>query len=191
MTEQTSKLDPRASIMLMGLRGSGKSTLGVDLSLALDRRFIDLDDETVKYLGHGTISELFEKYGEQRFRAAEYRALVNQAVPLITPGPVVALGGGTPTAPGAADFLTAASARREVMLIYLRGTPDTLAARLQQANNANRPALVGDDPISEVQQVFDARDGLYQQLATATLDIDELDRKACTDRLEEIVRDAS
>lgn len=154
----------------MGLRASGKSTVGALLAERLGRPFIDLDDETMKYLGPGTIAELFERVGEARFRAAEYRALVNQAFPRTKPGPIVALGGGTPAAPGAADFIREATSRGECLVVYLRTRPTVLEARLREADNRHRPALVGDDAASEVQQVFDTRDPLYRELATIEID---------------------
>lgn len=164
------ELDARASILLIGLRASGKSSLAAALAQRLGRPMLDLDDETAKYLGSGTISELFARYGEARFRAAEYRALVNQAFPRTNPGPVVALGGGTPTAPGAADFLRAARANGQGVVVYLRAEPAVLRARLASADNRHRPALLGSDVLEEVGALFAARDPLYRELASTEVD---------------------
>ncbi|MCW5776862.1 MAG: shikimate kinase [Phycisphaeraceae bacterium] len=177
--------DPRASILLMGLRGSGKSVLGPRLSERLGRPFIDLDAVTVAYLGEGTLRELWERHGEARFRQAEYRALVNQAFPRTNPGPVVALGGGTPTAPGAADFLRNASARGMGVMVYLRASPATLRARLAGADNTGRPSLTGEDPLAEIEVVHAARDPLYGELADMVVEVDGLDEVAT---LEEVAR---
>ncbi|GIK19174.1 MAG: shikimate kinase [Leptolyngbya sp. PLA2] len=170
--------DPRASILLIGLRGSGKSALGPRLAERLGRPFIDLDAVTVTYLGEGTLRELWERHGEVRFRQAEYRALVNQAFPRTNPGPVVALGGGTPTAPGAADFLRNARARGMGRIVYLRAAPATLRARLAGADNADRPSLTGADPLAEIEAVHAARDPLYRELADAVVEVDGLNEAA-------------
>lgn len=176
-------LDQRASIVLIGLRGSGKSTLGAALAAALQRPFVDLDDVTPGYLGAGTIAELWAKHGEARFRQAEYRALVNQAFPRTKPGPVVALGGGTPTAPGAAEFLRGARARGLGLLIYLRARPETLRTRLERTGGAGRPSLTDAGTLNEVGAVFEARDGLYRELAEISLEMDGLDERAALDAL--------
>jgi len=175
--------DPRASIVLMGLRGSGKSALGPRLAERLGRPFIDLDAVTVAYLGEGTLRELWDRHGEARFRQAEYRALVNQAFPRTNPGPVVALGGGTPTAPGAADFLRNARARGLCVTVYLRAAPETLRARLATADNTDRPSLTGADPLGEIDAVHAARDPLYRELADAVVETDGLDEAAALERV--------
>lgn len=185
MIGATAMDDPRASILLIGLRGSGKSALGPRLAERLGRPFIDLDAVTVTYLGEGTLRELWERHGEARFRQAEYRALVNQAFPRTNPGPVVALGGGTPTAPGAADFLRNARTRGLGRIVYLRVAPATLRDRLAGADNADRPSLTGADPLAEIEAVHAARDRLYQELADAVLEVDGLDEAAT---LEAVVR---
>lgn len=163
------------SLVLMGLRGSGKSTVGRLLAERAGRRFIDLDDETRQYLGSGTIAELFARFGEERFRKAEYRALVNQAFPMTQLGPVVALGGGTPTAPMAADFLRTSRSRGFGRIVYLRATPATLRERLGAADNRDRPSLTGKDMLDEIDGLFADRDPLYCSLADDVVEVDALD----------------
>lgn len=177
-----------ASLLLIGLRGSGKSTLGRELASRTGRAFIDLDDVTREYLGHGTIAELFEKVGETRFRAAEYRALVNQALPMSRVGPVVALGGGTPTAPGAERFLRDAKQRGSARLVYLRASADALRNRLKDANNADRPSLTGKGVLDEIDDILAARDPLYQELADRIIEVDELSVEEALRRLMEASR---
>ncbi len=176
-----------ASLLLLGLRGSGKSTLGRGLASRTGRAFIDLDDVTRDYLGYATIAELFEKVGEARFRAAEYRALVNQAFPMSRLGPVVALGGGTPTAPGASDFLEDAKKRGSARLVYLRASADALRKRLEAARNADRPSLTGQGVLEEIDEIFAARDPLYQQLADRIIEVDHL---SVEEALELLMEDA-
>lgn len=172
---------------MLGLRGSGKSTLGRELASRTGRTFIDLDDVTRDYLGHGTIAELFAKVGEARFRAAEYRALVNQAFPMSRLGPVVALGGGTPTAPGASDFLQDAKQRGIARLVYLRASADALRGRLEEADNADRPSLTGKGVLDEIDDILATRDPLYQELADRIIEVDHL---SVEEALELLLEDA-
>src|SRR3954471_2792839 len=85
------------NLVLMGLRGSGKSTLGRRLASKYRLRFVDLDERTPGYLGVRSVSEAWTRYGEAPFRQAEVRAL--RAVIGEDPE-IVALGGGTPLASG-------------------------------------------------------------------------------------------
>ncbi len=159
-------------IVLMGLRGSGKSTLGARLAERLGRRFVDLDDRTAAALGCATPADALRTRGEPAFRAAEAETL---RVALGESGIVLALGGGTPTAPGATDLLREHSADGRAALLYLRASAATLAERLEVAaerGGPERPALVGDDPISEIGVLLEQRDGLYRDLAGSVLHLD-------------------
>jgi len=162
-------------IALMGLRGSGKSTLGLALAERLGRRFVDLDDRTLaRCTAHdgATIAEVFRVIGEPAFRKAEAAALRES---LGERDIVLALGGGTPFAPGAADDLRAAQRRGELWVCYLRCRPETLRRRLREAGGAgaDRPSLTGADPLDEIDEIHFRRDPLYRELADATLEGDQ------------------
>lgn len=159
-------------IVLMGLRGSGKSTLGRALAERLGRGFVDLDDRTAAALGCAAPGEALRTHGEPAFRAAEAAALRGA---LDEAGIVLALGGGTPTAPGAADLLRERSADGRAAVLYLRASAATLAERLATAaasGGPERPPLVGEDPIGEIGMLLERRDGLYQELAGSVLHLD-------------------
>jgi shikimate kinase len=158
-----------AIVALLGLRASGKTTLGRALAERLGRRFVDLDDRTLALLGDDTIAGAFRRAGEPAFRAAETEALVRA---LDEDGIVLALGGGTPTAPGAETMLRDAQARGRTTLVYLRCEPDVLRSRLRAAGGAgvNRPSLTGDGPLDEIERVHAARDPLYRALADVVLE---------------------
>lgn len=162
-------------IVLIGLRGSGKSTVGELLSERLKWGFVDLDDRTLDLLReeHGveSIADAFEQLGEPMFRDAEYRALHGLLDHLDEDPRVVALGGGTPMAPGAAELLRETADRAS--LVYLRLKPEVLARRLRGQIDDRRPALVeGSDPISEIDQIHAQRDPLYHALAALTIEED-------------------
>ena len=84
---------------------------------------------------------------------------------------MLALGGGTPTAPGAADILRAASKSGGARVVYLRCEPDELRARLDAVGvGPDRPSLTGADPRDEIEAVFVRRDPLYTDLADAIVE---------------------
>ncbi|MDX2114317.1 MAG: shikimate kinase [Planctomycetota bacterium] len=161
---------PKA-LILIGLRASGKSTLARALAAAQQLPCADLDHLTAAELGHDSVRAAWAAVGEPAFRIAETRALARA---LETPGDLVlALGGGTPTAPGAAELLRAARDAGHAVIVYLRCTPDELRRRLAAAGPAalaDRPSLTGAAPLDEIESVFRARDSLYSSLASRTLE---------------------
>lgn len=171
------------TLVLMGLRGSGKTTLGRTLAHKLSLSFVDLDDRTPDELGEQSVRDAFTKYGEEAFRHAEACAL--EQVLAERPG-VIALGGGTPVAPGAHELIRAAQLRGVIRVVYLRAAPETLRARLSGADNAQRPALVGDDPVTEIAQVHADRDPIYSGLADTVIETDGLMPEEALDLLIEI-----
>lgn len=175
----------KKNIVLMGLRGSGKSTLGRLLAARTGRTFVDLDDITPRLLGEKTVRDAWETYEEYDFREAETEALLES---LQHPGQVIALGGGTPTAPGADKVLKDFQERDEVTLVYLRADAPTLRRRLSQMDNSDRPSLTGDDPLEEIEHVMNARDGLYRELADGLIQTDELTEDEVIDLLSELAK---
>ncbi len=176
------------TLVLIGLRGSGKTTVGRLLATRLQGReadgpgFVDLDDRTPAVLGCDSVADAWEAHGESAFRDAEMQALgailsVDDKVCR-----VLALGGGTPTAPGAEAMLASQRDRGRVVLVYLRAMPDTLRERLSHADNRDRPALLGGkDPLDEIDAVFARRDPLYRQLATVEVACDGMSAKEVAD----------
>lgn len=158
---------PRQTILL-GLRGSGKSTLGKLLAARLITDFVDLDVVTAGLLRVASAADAIRTLGLPAFRDAEVRAL---QMPRSTGAGVLALGGGTPTAHGAIPALSALKAKG-ARLVYLRGTPATLRARLQKTDLAARPSLTGASVLDEIEQLFAERDPLYRSLADDVIDID-------------------
>ena len=146
----------------MGLRASGKSTLARAIGEREGVPAYDLDDLVLDELGAATVREAWERLGEDAFRAAETRAL--RAALATDTEHILALGGGTPTAPGASDVLREAVESRRCALFYLRLKPDALRARTRE-DDPDRPSLTGAGALDEIQHVFDQRDPLYRALA--------------------------
>lgn len=155
------------NLVLLGLRASGKTELGRRTAALAHGPFVDLDDLTPRQLGESTLAEAWNRHGQTEFRKAEAAALREV---LGTDGQIIALGGGTPTAPGCAALLRAHAADRRALLVYLHAPPSVLRQRMAAANNVHRPSLTGADPLAEIEAVYASRDPLYRDLAQTVMD---------------------
>lgn len=173
-----SRIDPHnaTSIVLMGLRGSGKSTLGRDLAGRLGRPFVDLDDRSPALLGSPTAAEAINTHGLAAFREAERDALEDVLSEARIEPVVLALGGGTPTAEGAGALLQLASGSGLISLVYLHAPPAELRRRLSSTDTASRPSLTGAGMLDEIETVYLQRDELYRELATVIIETEDADR---------------
>ncbi len=155
-------------LVLMGLRGSGKSTLARALGAGLSRPVVDLDDRTAAILGTATPGEALRLHGLAAFREAEVRALCTV---MKDPPCILALGGGTPTAPGALSVLTSLKRENPPRLVYLRASIETLRSRLAH-DATERPSLTGLPVADEIAKLHTARDPLYTALADRIVAVD-------------------
>lgn len=148
-----SALDPaKPHLVLVGLPGSGKSTVGAMLADRLGRTFLDFDVE-IERRESASISSIFAEKGEQAFRLLE-RKLTEELRDL--GNMVLAPGGGW-----IADPEVVAILRPPARLIYLRVRPETALKRLGAAAGT-RPLLSRPDPAAEMQKLLEARRALYQ-----------------------------
>ncbi|WP_416898347.1 MAG: shikimate kinase [Minwuia sp.] len=144
--------DPERSIVLVGLMGAGKSTVGRRLAQRLGRRFVDADDEIERAAGM-TIPEIFETYGEQHFRDGERRVISRL---MADSGIVIATGGGA-----FMNEATRALIRGHALSVWLKADLDTLVRRC--AKRTDRPLLKGGDAATTLQQLMDARYPVYAE----------------------------
>lgn len=158
------------SLVLIGPRGSGKSTVGRILANQLGWAFVDLDLFIVERAGR-TIRDLFETDGEPRFRDLESHALAEVAQ---RPRTVLAVGGGAVLRPENRTVL------RGMRRVWLRAAPEVLVNRAaaDPQSASNRPPLTPLDPLAEMQAVLSQRDPIYRDLAELTIDTDMLDPAA-------------
>lgn len=177
----------QSTLVLMGLRGSGKSTLGRRLARETGAAFADLDERTCALLGGGKLADLWAEHGETEFRRAEAVALETSIAEAADRLAIIALGGGTPTAPNAEPLLVAAADAGHIFLVYLRASPRTLRARLESTDTSTRPSLTGGGTLAEIEGVHAARDPLYRRIATHVIEIDGCDEDAVTAELAAIL----
>jgi len=138
--------------VLVGLPGSGKSTVGAMVAEKLGRTFLDFDVEIERREGM-PITQIFGEKGEAAFRQME-RKLTEELREF--GNMVVAPGGGW-----IADPAVVALIRPPAKLIYLRVRPETALKRLSGAAGS-RPLLNRPDPLGELTKLFEARRMAYQ-----------------------------
>ena len=149
------------SIVLVGIMGAGKTSVGRKLAARLGLPFRDADEEIERATG-ASVTQLFSRYGEQRFREGERRAIRD----LLTDRPsVLATGGGA-----FADADTRAAIREGAVSVWLRCGLPTLLRRISAA--ADRPMLRDGDPAEILQRLLAARGPCY---AEADLIVDSAD----------------
>jgi shikimate kinase len=144
----------RLLISLVGLPGSGKSTVGRQLARRLGLPFIDSDPEIERRIGC-SIREYFEREGEERFRDAEESTIADITQ---THQGVLSTGGGTVLRPANRACLRATG-----HVIYLRSSPEEVFKRLR--HDRNRPLLQVGDPLQRLKDLFALRDPLYRETA--------------------------
>lgn len=120
-------------IYLIGMMGSGKSTFGKQLAAYLNFTFVDLDESIVLHEGL-SISQIFEKSGEDGFRIVEQNALKRESVS--ETNKVIATGGGTPC-----FFDNMAFMNDSGCTLFLNIPASEIAKRLSIADNSHRPLL--------------------------------------------------
>jgi shikimate kinase len=148
-----------ASLVLVGLPGSGKSTVGRSLARRLGLPFSDSDHVIEQRIGC-SIRSFFEREGEDAFRDLEQSVLAELAA---GPSRVLSTGGGAVLRPSNRAVL-----REAGHVVYLRATPDELWRRLR--HDTQRPLLQVDDPQARLRTMHAQRDPLYRETAHFTIE---------------------
>jgi shikimate kinase len=149
--EITTALGTR-SVVLVGMMGAGKSTIGRRLSARLRLPFLDADTEIEAAAGM-SIPDIFETHGEPQFRDGEARVIAR----LLDSGPaVLATGGGA--------FMreeTRSRIARQAVSIWLKADADIIMRRVKR--RADRPLLQTADPAATVERLIGEREPVYQR----------------------------
>jgi shikimate kinase len=139
------------SIVLVGMMGAGKSTIGRRLAARLRLPFLDADIE-IEAAASMTIPEIFAAHGEPYFRDGEARVIAR----LLDNGPaVIATGGGAFMREETRNLI-----RAKAVSIWLKADADVIMKRVKR--RADRPLLQTEDPAATVSRLLETREPVYQ-----------------------------
>lgn len=158
------------TLWLVGMMGSGKSTVAPLVATALDRDWVDVD-QAIEHLSGRRIGDLFAE-SEAAFREVEAEVVEE----LAGSDTVVACGGGVVTQPGVVEVMRAGG-----VVVWLRARAETLMTRV--GDGAGRPLLAGGP--GALDRILADREGLYGEAADVVVDTDD---SAAEDVAAEVVR---
>lgn len=150
------------SIFLVGMMGSGKSSVGIKLSEILQKEFVDLDSMVEHDFG-SKIADIFHVFGEEKFRDLESEALRKLCG---YPNIVVATGGGVLKREHNVSLLL------DKRVYFLDANPEKLYQRASK-RNFKRPKMK-DLSLEGFIELYNERRNLYSSVANVTIDVDEL-----------------
>ena len=145
------------NIVLIGFMGSGKTSVGKILARRLYKDFVDVDTVIEEEQGC-SIAEIFERKGEEYFRALEQKC-INELTQ--KKGQVIATGGGVPIHSSISD---------KSLIVYIDADFDVIVDRLSKRERAKRPLF--DDEV-RARALFDERIDIYKELATFSVDANQ------------------
>ncbi len=151
------------NVVLIGMMGVGKSTVGKNLALSLQKEFFDSDREIERNCG-ASISWIFDVEGESGFRKRESEAIAN-----ICSGEniVLATGGGAVVSEGNRRVLSSFG-----YVVFLSGSADLILSRTE--HDKSRPLLQGADRAVTISRLLSERNPYYSGLADLTVDVADL-----------------
>jgi shikimate kinase len=157
------------NIYLIGMMGSGKSTMGKTLSEKIQKPFVDLDSEIEKAAGK-SISEIFDIDGEEQFRKMETKQLKQYSES------IVACGGGIVLKDENREFIN-----ENGIAILLLATMGELTQRL--SNSGNRPLLADDNTEEALTKLWMERQIDYLETANFTIETDGENTEELTEKI--------
>lgn len=137
-------------ILLVGLPGSGKTTIGRMVAERLKAGFVDFDLVISRKMGM-PIARIFGEHGEPKFREMERKTAENA---FAGPPSIIAPGGGWAAQPGQLE-----AAKAQCFVIYLKVMATTAAQRT--SGDGTRPILAGDDPFARMRDLLKEREVQY------------------------------
>jgi shikimate kinase len=167
----------RGNLFLVGMPGSGKSTLGRLLAKRLGKAFYDADSELERRLGV-SIPVIFELEGEPGFRDREQAIIAEYVLHTHT---IFATGGGAVLRQVNRDCL-----KQNGSVLYLHATPATLWERTRRGKH--RPLLQAPDPFERLKEIYAFRDALYRETADFVVESDQEQVIRLAQRLEQQLR---
>lgn len=162
----------RPNLYLVGMMGTGKSTIGKKLALSRDMGFID-SDKSIEDTSGLSVSEIFAKHGEEYFRKLESDFIDHGHD---TQNLVVACGGGLCIAPGMMEALKSLG-----IVICLWANPETLIDRTK--TDQSRPLLQVAKPLEQLQKLISERENRYRE-AHYIVETDNLSADAVVEEIQ-------
>jgi len=171
-----SAADPsKPHLILVGLPGSGKTTVGQSVAQKTGRTFLDLDLEIERREGE-SIGQIFGEKGEQYFRRREREVTAELT---LVGNMIVSPGGGWMMNPEAVALV-----RPPSRIVYLKVSPETALKRLGPSRSA-RPLLSRPDPLGELKRLFEARRHIYET-ADSVVDTELYDLQRVIEKVIEL-----
>jgi shikimate kinase len=167
------------NIVLIGYRGTGKTSVGMALAEKLGRDFYDADDTIERRVGT-SISDMVDQDGWAFFRTKEKEAIAELSA---LDGCVIAAGGGA-----VLDPENVANMKQSGIVILLEAKTETIFERMREDEKTEqqRPSLTGKDPYEEIREVLAVRRPLYKKAMDFSVDTTS---KSIEEVVEEIVRE--
>lgn len=150
-------------IVLVGFMGTGKTTIGNRLARGLGREFVDIDHEIERVSGM-SISDMFRKYGETRFRSEEHLATVKLAA---CQGLVISTGGGWVLKEENVEALKPGS-----LIVWLTAPPEVIFQRVMR-KKSSRPLLKNISSPADIAEMMAGRKPYYEKAADIAVDTGE------------------
>jgi len=168
------------NIILIGFRGSGKSTVGNRLAARLKMRFVDTDDLIESREGH--ISDIVKSQGWDYFRKLE-KSVIEE----ISKGDhlVIAPGGGA-----VLDADNVKALKRNGFIIWLKADQETLLKRIQkdQGSSTRRPTLTGKGTLEEMEETITQREPFYEKASEIQVDTSIIDVEAVVEDILNVLK---
>jgi shikimate kinase len=164
----------------------GKSTIGRFLASRRNLPFFDLDDEVIRAAAQETkrplarARDVFEVFGEERFRGIEAEQLRSLCESAETEDAVIALGGGAVERPDSARLLS-----RSGTIVYLREDLNRVWKRVRQRGLP--PYLRSDDPQAEFRALAEERDAAFRSVATRVVELGGRSVAEAVDQVESMI----
>jgi shikimate kinase len=168
------------NIILIGVRGSGKSAVGSRLAACLRMKFVDTDDLIESKEGH--ISDIVKSYGWDHFRRLEKTVIeeISKEDRLI-----IAPGGGA-----VLDADNVNALKRNGFVIWLKADQQTLLKRIQmhQESYTRRPTLTGKGTLEEIGETISQREPFYEKASEIQIDTSKLDVEAVVEDILAVLK---
>jgi shikimate kinase len=169
------------NIILIGYRGSGKSTVGSRLAVRLNLKFVDIDDLVEERQGV-PISDLVKSHGWGHFRKLERSTIeeISKEDHL-----VIAPGGGAML-----DTDNVKALRKNGFIIWLKADKQTLLKRLNQdpGTNTRRPTLTGRGTSEELKEVMSLREPIYERISEIQIDTSMIDVETVVENILTVLK---